>query len=133
MPRGRTLAEHLGDRGNLDADQRGVIEAMVSLHVKSCGGDVEKSLASIAAGPSTRERPTRLGDPELTATVSHLAADFESTLTARAILPRRYRVSTASGRRPAISRDAAARPQAWPAGAAGFVALDGELHREVAA
>src|SRR5262245_5284113 len=40
----RPLAEHLLARGDLDADQRAGVEAMVSLHLKKHGGDAEKSL-----------------------------------------------------------------------------------------
>ena len=62
--KGRALADHLVDRGDLDADQRGRIEAMVALHLKKHGSDAEKSLAAIPAGRSTRERLAALDDPE---------------------------------------------------------------------
>ena len=41
----RPLADHLGERGGLDADGRAAVEAMVAVHVRTHGGDVEKSLA----------------------------------------------------------------------------------------
>src|SRR5262249_56104036 len=44
----RPLADHLVDRGDLDADQRAAVEAMVALHLKKHGGDAERSLASLA-------------------------------------------------------------------------------------
>jgi hypothetical protein len=37
----RPLAEHLVARGDLDAEQRSVVEAMVALHLKKHGGDAE--------------------------------------------------------------------------------------------
>src|SRR5947209_13186603 len=52
--RGRTLADHLAARGDLDADARAAVEAMVALQLRKHGGDPEKSLAAIPAGRSTR-------------------------------------------------------------------------------
>src|ERR1700758_4231376 len=43
----RTLAEHLDARGELDADQRAAVEAMVRLHLKKHGDDAGRSLAAI--------------------------------------------------------------------------------------
>jgi hypothetical protein len=47
--KGRPLADHLVTRGDLDADQCGVIEALVDLHLKKHGGSTEQSLAVIPA------------------------------------------------------------------------------------
>src|SRR5947209_4907228 len=70
----RPLADHLADRGNLDADGRAAVEAMVALHVKKHGGDAERSLAAIPAGRSTRERLAALGDPDLTGDLARLGS-----------------------------------------------------------
>jgi hypothetical protein len=51
----RPLAEHLFGNGDLDADDRSVVEALVVRHLKKHGGDGERSLAAIPAGRSTRE------------------------------------------------------------------------------
>ena len=48
--RTRSLADHLAERGGLNADGRAVIDAMVDLQVKMHGGNTILSLASI---PST--------------------------------------------------------------------------------
>jgi hypothetical protein len=66
----RSLADLLASRGDLDAEQRAGVEAMVALHLKK-HGDVEKSLAAVPAGKSTRERLAALADPVLEATLSH--------------------------------------------------------------
>src|SRR6187455_501440 len=63
--RGRPLADHLVDRGDLDADQRPVVEAMAALHLRKLGGDAEASLAAVPAGRSISERLAALADPEL--------------------------------------------------------------------
>src|SRR5262245_14794517 len=72
--RARGLADHLVARGDLDADQRAAVAAMAALHVKKHGGDTEKSLAAIPAGPSTRARLAALGDPELDGTIARLGS-----------------------------------------------------------
>ena len=46
----RTLADHLAARGDLDADSRPVVEAMVAVHLKKHDGDTETSIASFPAG-----------------------------------------------------------------------------------
>ena len=50
LDKDRPLADHLVAHGDLDPDQRGVVEAMVGLHLKKHGGSTEKSLAAIPAG-----------------------------------------------------------------------------------
>src|SRR3954469_9069419 len=51
----RPLAEHLVAHGDLDDEQRAGVEAMVALHLKKHGGDVEWSLAAVPAGKAMRD------------------------------------------------------------------------------
>ena len=128
------MADHLIDRGDLETDQCGVIDAMVGLHLKKHGGDVEKSLAALPTNRSAHARLAVLGEPEIDATLARFArsenghdAATENDDPDRTCSNCRRLVHL---RRTAVSHTPAAR--AGAACAAVFVAFDGELHREVA-
>src|SRR5271156_5121679 len=69
----RPLADYLVSRGDLDADQRGLVEALVMMHLKKHGGSTEQSLAAISIGASIRENLALIGDSRIDATLARIS------------------------------------------------------------
>jgi serine/threonine-protein kinase len=122
-PLGRILLEQQA----LNADEHDLLQALVQKHIDKHGGDAQKSLASLSSLGSARQHLHQIADGELHQSLAHVAANRADEDDLFATRPPSVGALTSAG-----LRFRRLRPYAKGGLGEVFVALDAELHREVA-
>src|SRR5262249_23302541 len=122
----KPLGQILLEQSFLDTERHALLEALVREHLKQHGDDPQQSLAAVSSIDSVRDQLKQIGDSDLHASLAHVAAAKAPDPYATDPPPS-VGTPTSAGLRFRILR-----PHAKGGLGQIYVAVDEELHREVA-
>ena len=131
LEKSKPLGQLLVEQGAMGAEQRALLEPLVQKHVEIHDNDPQKSLASLNSVGSVQHQLEQIleqvGDADVQASLSHVSISRPAAEESRPTLPYTVGTPTSTGLRFRVLR-----PHAKGGLGQVSVALDEELHREVA-
>jgi hypothetical protein len=127
LEKAKPLGLILREQAALAADEHALLEALVAKHLAKHAGDPQQSLAAVSSVGSLRQELEQVADSDLHASLAHVSAAAKEKDPYATEPPPSVGTPTSSGLRFRILR-----PHAKGGLGQVYVAVDEELHREVA-